>query len=334
MFNVKNLAAAALISLTAVAAMASNFRAADQLYLPIGGHAAGASATFATDLFVSNLTDDPVTVTMIFSAGTAGTQSTNLTPITLAAKERKELKDFFLNQPVSGFGQLIFNGCKTGADCGPATQDSSGVSPNFRNISVEARVWSFPTGSDPNASPTNGQDLTAYPWYSYVSMDQAANNLDKVFITGIRNTGSSGAGTYRTNLGIVNASQYSSTSIKITLFDSAGNALGNTTVNLQPLGVAFPVSVGGIPGAPTGPTATGLWVQVEQVSSSPTGDSPASCGSNGCPAFFAFGSVLDNVTSDATTLEAQYFKSLDYALAAIYPGSTAGKTNMRRAVHH
>ena len=66
MFNVKKLAVAAAM-LVAGSAFASNFRAADQVYVPVAGHAAGGSGTFISDVFLSNLSTDPVTVTVTAS---------------------------------------------------------------------------------------------------------------------------------------------------------------------------------------------------------------------------------------------------------------------------
>ena len=89
----------------------------------------------------------------------------------------------------------------------------------------------------------------------------------------------------------------------------------------------------------TGATATNAYLTVEQIASTPTNDSPATCGTSGCPAFFAYGSVLDNSPSsgDATTLEPQYLKPLtDAAIACIYnPNSSCKATSgFRRAVKH
>ena len=41
---------------------------------------------------------------------------------------------------ISAFGQLIFNACKAGADCTP--DPTTGLNANFRNISVESRIYS------------------------------------------------------------------------------------------------------------------------------------------------------------------------------------------------
>ena len=46
MVNFKKIGVAAAMMLTAVGAMASNFRAADQVYVPIAGHAAGSRSGF------------------------------------------------------------------------------------------------------------------------------------------------------------------------------------------------------------------------------------------------------------------------------------------------
>jgi len=343
MFNVKKLAVAAAMMLVAGSAFASNFRAADQVYVPIAGHAAGGSGTFISDVFLSNLSTDAVTVTVIYvPLGATSTAQTNFTPIQLAAGERKEFVDFFVSALglQSGIGQLIFNACKAGNDCGPATQDQFGVSPFFRPISVESRIFSIPPGTTLSQNPpTTGQAFPGFPWYSFVSSDSATVGLDKVFITGFRNTGTVGqAGTYRGNIGLVNASQFSNTNLSVKLFNGATGAqigaavpvglgpLGNTQLNI---GTAFP--------AFTGSTATNAYVTVEQVSSTPTSDSPQTCGTSGCPAFFAYGSVLDNVSGDATTLEAQYTKALtDAAIACIYnPTSSCKATSgFRRAVKH
>ncbi len=335
------------MTLVAGSALASNFRAADQVYVPVAGHVAGGSGTFISDVFLSNLSTDPVTVTVVFvPLGPSGLTAPAQTfpAIQLAAGERKEFVDFFVSALGlnSGLGQLIFNGCKQNADCSTATQDQFGVSPFFRPISVESRIFSIPPGkalSDNPPPPTTGQAFAGFPWYSFVSSDSSSVGLDKIFITGFRNTGSAGtAGTYRGNLGLVNASQFSSTNLAVKLFNGATGAqigstftqglgpLGNVQVNL---GVAFP--------AFTGSTATNAYVTVEQIGSTPTSDAPQTCLPNGCPAFFAYGSVLDNASGDATTLEPQFTKALsDLAIGCIFNPSSSCKasTSFRRVAKH
>jgi hypothetical protein len=347
-----SLATAAL--LVAGSAMATNFRGADQVYVPAAGHFSGASGTFISDVFVTNLsTTDTVTVSVIYATGNQGTQQSFPNLFDLAPKERREFVDFVATPTSQGglglttaFGQLIFNGCKKGTDCGPATQDpTTGFSPNFRPISVETRVYSIPAGAALSDNPpplTNGQLFTGFPWYNFVSQDQAANNLDKVFVTGLRQTGAPGTrGTYRSNIGVVNASQYSSTTMVITLFDGkTGAQLGQATVGLGPLGQAQPGLTALFPNVNFTTNGTNLWAEISQINSTAVGTVPDSCKPNGCPAFFAYGSVLDNGSGDATTLEPQYEIPLtDAAIACIYPTNAAtsnckgGKT-IRRAVAH
>lgn len=327
----KKLGVAAAVVLCAASAMASNFRGADQVYVPVAGHAAGQGALFQSDIFISNLENEGVDVSVILSTGPGGTQSEFRNVIHLAAGERKEYIDFVgttLGQS-SAIGQLIFNACAEGKDCGPATQNSDGVSPFFRNISVESRIYSIPTGAGANP-PTNGQLMSGIPWYNFVSSLQSGTKLDKVFITGIRQNGAFGtAGTYRSNIGLVNASQYSRTTIVVKLFNGAGQQQGSEyTEVLQPLGFVQRNVSQMFPSA----SGSNLWVTVEQRNNEAV-DAPSSC-TQGCPAFLAYGSVLDNSTNDATTLEAQYLVPMDpAALAILYPGSS-GKASIRRSARH
>lgn len=332
---IKKIGFAAAIALVAASAMASNFRVADQVYVPAAGHI----ASFASDIFISNPTTDPVTVSVILAQGTGGTQQSFPNLINLAAGERRELVDFVgaptssggLNQG-SALGQLIFNGCKTGGNCdvntcagGPSV--NGGVCPDFRSISVESRIYS--TGSN----GTTGQLFSGYPWYSYVTSEQSGTGLDKVFITGIRQNAN-----YRTNLGVVNASQFSSTVMRIKLFNGqTGAQIGSDAiVPLQPLGTSQAKLTDFFPGV----SGTNMWVQITQESSTPTSDAAANGCSTGCPGFFAYGSVLDNATTDATTLEPQYFVGLnDAQIGCLYPspGTTAnckGARTLKRAVKH
>ena len=201
MLKLQKLAVAAAIWLLAVSAMASNFRAADQIYVPNAGHIQGSSGLFISDVFIANLSNDPVTISVIFSGLLGGTsqQKNYNDKFTLAANERKEFVDFFANTlgESSAFGQLIFNACKSGADC-VATQDPiSGDSPFFRPISVETRIYAIPTGTTlAQNPPTVGQLFAGIPWYNFATSD-APDGYNKIFITGIRNTGT-GAGTTST----------------------------------------------------------------------------------------------------------------------------------------
>lgn len=335
----RKLGVAAALILIASGAFASNFRAADQVYVPIAGHAGGSSGTFITDAFLANLSGDSVDVSVIYvplGENSGGTAPANLEElrgrITLQPFERKEFLDIFANtlgKPVA-LGMLVFNGCKAGTSCGTDTQNQAGVSPNFRPISVQTRIYQI-TQAGPNP-PTTGQLFTGIPWYSFVSTLQSPVQLDKVFITGVTQTGGAGqAGTFRTNIGVVNASEYSRTDIRFRLYQgtlSDGNLKAQATRTLGPLGnqqYGFATLFG------SALIGSNYFVTVEQLSPSAVPGAPSSC-EQGCPAFLAYGSVLDNISGDATTLEAQYLIEMNAAaLEILYPPS-AGKTVLRRLV--
>ncbi len=356
MFKAKHWGIAAMMMLVAFGAMASNFRVADQVYLPAAGHVAG----FSSDVFISNLSStDSVDVTFIFGPQSAGLPSapyqTGFPKITLLPSERRELIDFFPNTLgiTSGFGQVIFNACKAGADCTPALD--TGENANFRPISVESRIYFAPgncldkynttvcvaAGTNP---VTTGQLFAGTPWYSFVSSTNTSG-LNTVFITGFRQNSA-----FRGNLGLVNASQFSSTTLTAKLRNGATGAQIGSDFNqtLGPLNMlqinltnAFPAIVG--------TQTTNVYVEVSQgvstpiVSSDPAKDAVANGCNNGCPAFLAYGSVLDNFSSDATTLEPQFTKALNTTqIACVYTPDQLtvpctlkmGGQTVRRAARH
>jgi hypothetical protein len=337
----KNVVAVAIM-FAAAGAMASNFRAADQVYVPAAGHLSGASGTFISDVFISNLSGDSVSVSIIYANGQGGAQQSFNNVITLQPNERQEILDIFPGKLglQTGFGQLIFNACKQGGNCDVNTCPNgatTGVCPDFRNISVESRIYSIPAGSNPATAATTGQLFSGIPWYNFVSSDAAPVGLDKIFITGLRNTGGAGTpGTYRGNIGLVNASQYSTTTLLVKLFTGTGTQIGTTfSQTLSPLGHVQPGISAMFPTF-TGATATNAYVTVEQTGTQPTGDASANGCPNGCPAFFAYGSVLDNLSGDATTLEPQYTMPLTTAAINCIYNSTGckGAFNLHRAVKH
>jgi len=311
MLKFQKLVVAAALSLFAFSAMASNFRAADQVYVPNAGHIGGGSGTFISDVFISNLSNDSVTISLIFS-GLINNQSQTQVfndKFTLAPQERKEFVDFFASQLnlTSAFGQLIFNACKTGANCAADQDPITGISPNFRPISVETRIFAIPTGSTLDQKPpTVGQLFAGIPWYNFASSEAPAG-YNKIFITGIRQTGN-GAGTFRTNIGLVNASQFSTTTLKVSLYrgNNPSTPLSTYQETLGPLGFHQQSLTAMFPTLTAGSDLTNLFAIVEQLSSQATSDAPQGCLPNGCPAFLAYGSSLDNVTSDPTTLEPQF----------------------------
>jgi hypothetical protein len=358
MVKVKSVVTAAMM-LCAAGAMANNFRVADQVYVPAAAHAAGASGTFISDVFISNLSTDGVAVTVLYGSGTTGTlQSfgTVANPlITLAAGERREIPDFMATPQAQGglgltvaFGQLIFNACKAGGNCTvgscPGGDPTAGTCPDFRPISVETRVYSIPPPGGCTAifaaakcagstQPTTGQLFAGLPWYSFASSDALGPGLDKVFITGFRNNTD-----FRSNIGVVNASQFSTTTIVLKLFDGKTNTQigSNATITLAPFGhTQILISDARLFPSFTGATATNAYVTVEQTNTIPTADAAANGCTNGCPAFFAYGSVLDNLSGDATTLEPQFMKPLtDAAISCIFNTICKGAFVAHRPVKH
>ncbi len=341
MFKVKQVGMVVAMALTAVSAMASNFRAADQVYLPIAGHFQGIkSETFVTDVAISNLSDDAIDVSIIFGSGAGGTIKTFPKALTLNKGERREVLDFFATvlKDSNNQGQLIFNACKKDQDCTP---DAAGLNANYRNISIESRIYSTAAGTDPATAPTVGQQFPGTPWYNFISSTTFGSGFDRAFITGLRNTGTAGqAGTYRTNIGLVNASQFSTTTLVATLFDGAtGNPIGQPySQTLSPLG-QVQKSLNEMYGTTfTGATAKNGYIVVTQTNTVPTSDAVANGCTNGCPAFLTYGSLLDNISDDGTTLESQYTKALtDAAQTCIYTpelgNCKAGATIHRSAKH-
>jgi hypothetical protein len=337
----RKLGVAAALILSATGAFASNFRAADQVYVPVAAHAGGSSGTFITDAYLANLSGDDVDVSVIYVP--LGENSGANTPagleeirnrITLRPFERKQFLDIFANTlgKPSAFGVLVFNGCKATLSCGTDTQNpDTGVSQNFRPISVETRIYQI-TSTAPNP-PTTGQLFTGIPWYSFVSKLQSTAQLSKVFITGLTQTGLAGQpGTFRSNIGVVNASEYSRTEIKFRLYQGRLNDAdlkAEVIKNLGPLGsqlYGFNALFPGFSGAD-------YFVTVEQGTTQAVPGAPSSC-EEGCPAFLAYGSVLDNISGDATTLEAQYLIEMSpAALDILFPIGT-GKGVLRRLVRH
>lgn len=337
----RKLGIAAALILSATGAFASNFRAADQVYVPVAGHLGGSSGTFITDAYLANLSGDSVDVAVIYvpigenSGGTAPAGLEELRGrITLRPFERKEFLDIFpntLGKP-TGFGMLVFNGCRTGTSCGTDTQNpATGVSPNFRAISVETRIYQI-TSAAANP-PTTGQLFSGIPWYSFVSKLQSSVQLDKVFITGLTQTGGAGqAGTFRANIGVVNASEYSRTEIRFRLYQGTladADLKAEVTKSLGPLGSQLYGFTALFPSF----SGSNFFVTVEQGTVNVVPGAPTNC-EEGCPAFLAYGSVLDNISGDATTMEAQYLIEMNPdVLDILYPLGT-GKGVMRRIVRH
>ena len=343
-------AVAVLLTLVATGAMASNFRVADQVYLPAAGHFTGSRGeTWVTDVWLANPSStDAIDVSVIYSSGVTGSIQNFAKVFTLAANEHREVPDFMSTSQASGGlglaagsnGQLIFNGCKAGGNCDITTcpnGTTTGVCPDFRNLSVEGRIYAIPSGGN-STSPTYGQGFPGIPWYNYVSTNAAAVGLDKVFISGLRNTGAGfgSNGTYRTNIGLVNASQYSTTQLLVKLFDKTGTQIDSfTSDTLGPLGLKQYSVAQMFTKFPTAATSTGAYVTVEQISVLPTSSAAGAGCNDGCPSFLAYGSLIDNGSDDPTTLESQYLAALsDAAQQCIYNSNCKGTVKLHRAVQH
>ncbi|HVT45735.1 MAG TPA: hypothetical protein VMT00_15250 [Thermoanaerobaculia bacterium] len=316
MQRLKRMVIAVSISLMAAGAWANNFKAADQVYLAAMARIPiNATSIFKTDVVISNLTNVAVRVDVALSEGTGGTPNAvsdaNLRLVrVLQPFERVEISDFV--QSVLGraqaFGQAIFFACREGGDCRNCEANDA----DCRNISVEARIYTENSAGCLNNSPicTVGQLFSGVPFYNYASIEEQASNLHRVFIVGLREFGTRATGTspgsgFRSNIGAINASNTTSTTLLLRLFRNESPAVqfGEARVTLGPLGH----TQGNVAGLFAGFTGSGF-VTVEQESFTPLpGETDA------VPGFIVYGSILDNVTNDATTLAPQFYEPLDYA---------------------
>jgi hypothetical protein len=277
----------------ATAASASAFRAADIVYLPAVARLQGAGGSFfKTDVTITNTSTSRVVVQVAYVEGSGDNSTAPNTLITLptfAPGERRELID--IAQSALGRenanGYLIFFSCREGGNCTDC--DTNGD--DCLNITVQGRIYNDTPGG------TFGQSFPGIPWYSYAALTSTAQGTDRLSINGIRNNTE-----YRTNIGLVNASQFSSTVLRLRLFNTTGTQIGEMNQTLGPLGrIQFPVTQ-----IAAGFTGDG-YVTIEQVSAT-----PAPGQNDAVPGFFAYGSLLDNRTSDPTTLEAQFNGALPF----------------------
>lgn len=299
----KNKTLVTFLVLVAIAgsAVAGNFRAADTIYMPAAGRVQGA-AFFKTDVFVTNVDTSAAEVTIVYLPTGATADYSNPSTWTtvdlpqLAAGATVELEDiigttFGLS---SGFGHLLFFACAAGADCSSGCDGG-----NCRSIVVEGRVYAEATGSAcPNATSlcTLGQLFSGLPWYSYAGSSLASEGQDKVKILGLRQFGGTTPTRtgFRSNIGLVNASQTSSITLLITLFDENDTQFNTASVTLGPLAHTQQ----NVSALFAGFTGTGYAI-VEQTGGSSEG-------------FFAYGSTLDNTSDDPTTMESSFLSELDY----------------------
>jgi hypothetical protein len=296
--------------LLAIPAMASNFRAADVVYLNAAGRVQGAGgALFKTDVVITNVSNAAVEVDAVFLQPTgggdlSGSFDTDFVTIgTLQAGQSLLIEDIV--QTTFGksahFGHMIFYSCRVNGNCSDCDTNPADCLP----ITVQGRVY-----DDGDPGRTVGQLFSGLPWYSYVSTTVARHDLDTAWITGIRQDPAGAIPGYRSNIGVVNASEYSSTVIRVRLFRNNGTLFGSANVTLGPLGhrqqnVADAAMFSGFTGEG--------YVILDQISVTPTRpDDPDPFIASGAPGFYAYGSVLDNATNDPTTLEAMYPVPLDF----------------------
>ncbi|MBV9496747.1 MAG: hypothetical protein JOZ54_21055 [Acidobacteria bacterium] len=266
---------------------ANAFRAADIVYLPAVARLQGAGGSFfKTDVTIINTSTSRAVVQVAYLEG-SGDNSPALNALitlpTFAPGERRELIDIArsaLNRETAN-GSLIFFACREGGNCTSCDSNAG----ECLDIAVQGRIYNDTPGG------TYGQSFPGIPWYSYAALTSTNDGTDRLSINGVRNTAN-----YRTNIGLVNASQFSSTVLRLRVFNSIGAQVGEMDQPLGPLGrVQLPVTQIAV-----GFTGDG-YVTVEQVSATPTAGH-----TDAVPGFFAYGSLLDNRTSDPTTLEAQF----------------------------
>jgi hypothetical protein len=294
--------------LLAVPAMASNFRAADVVYLNAAGRVQGAGgALFKTDVVIANVSNAAVEVDAVFLQPTGGGDlrgsfDTDFVTIgTLQAGQALLIEDIV--QTTFGrsahFGHMIFYSCRVGGNCDDCDANPADCLP----ITVQGRVY-----DDGDPGRTVGQLFSGLPWYSYISTAVSQHGLDTAWITGIRQDAAGAIPGYRSNIGVVNASEFSSTVIRVRLFRNNGTLFNQHNVTLGPLGHRQQNVTAMFPGF----TGEG-YVILDQISVTPTNpDDPDEFIREGAPGFFAYGSVLDNATNDPTTLEAMYPVPLDF----------------------
>ncbi|MEA2491056.1 MAG: hypothetical protein QOH21_2848 [Acidobacteriota bacterium] len=292
----------------AAVATASTFRAADIVYLPaVARLPGGFGAFFKTDVTITNTNTTRVVVQVAYVEGSADNSTALNTLITLPTfvpGERRELIDIAQSAlgRESANGYLIFFSCREGGNCTSCDTNAG----DCLNITVQGRIYNDTPGG------TFGQSFPGIPWYSYAAMT-STTGTDRLSINGVRNNAN-----YRTNIGLVNASQFSSTVLRLRLFNSTGTQVGEMDQTLGPLGRSqFPVAQ-----IAAGFTGDG-YVTVEQVSATPTpGQEDA------VPGFFAYGSLLDNRTNDPTTLEAEFNVPLPFD--CVYAAKGQGRRPVRR----
>jgi len=170
------------------------------------------------------------------------------------------MRTLFGNDDVR-IGFVMLFACREGSDCTQCDADC-------RRITARARV--FTTDAE---GKTYGQLVPGVPSQSLHGPD------DRVFLTGIRQTGA-----FRTNVGLLNASEQAETTLRLRLHDASGER-GVYEQRLPPLAFVQGSVAAMFPGF----TGEG-WIAIESGSMAP---------------FLAFASMIDNASNDPVYLESQ-----------------------------
>lgn len=291
---------------------AQTFPASDSVLMPAIGSANNGSVRYASDVTISNLSADDVAVNVLFTPANTPNPVVQHFPgaVHLKAGQRLEFIDFTTNiLHVAGFGMAYFNGCKEGVDCTP--DPTTGLNANYRSISIESRIYSSAVVGGPTV-PTVGQNMQGIPWRMLATADTACGGcagLQTLMIVGIRDSAA-----FHTNIGIGNASEFSSCYLTVNLYDGTDGGLRDTVnIRLGPLASRQAQNVVDMLPKFTawsrlnrGRPVTNAVVTITQSGVTPTSDAEAHGCPDGCPAFVAYGSLIDNQTQDVTTLEAQF----------------------------
>ncbi len=320
MFNYRRIVLGALLTLTAMTASANNFRAADLVYLTaIASAPGGGGSFFKTDVFISNLSTSTVDVDIAFAPTGGGDNTEALLPanmrrVTLAPGERREIIDI-LNSLFgrTGIGQALFFACQAGGNCADCDADSS----DCELITVQGRIYTEGGGAACPGNAANctfGQLFSGIPWYNFASGDALSTglNYDEVFMAGIRQTTA-----FRSNVGVTNASTDYSMVLRVRLFSNSGQPVGSTNLTLGPLG-HIQANVANLFAGFTG----NGYVVVDQVSFNRVTPVTEPPDQTPIPGFFAYASMVDNVSNDPTTLESQFINELPFA--CVYGDSAKG----------
>ncbi len=341
----------------------AQFPAADRVVLPTAGHASNGATTFVSNVTITNLSVGPVTIDVIYSpvntlAANADSNHPNellmYFPAVIRIANRASLTfpDFFANtlKMPSGNGMLIFKAHRDLPDrwrsMGDSWRDMSAFDA-YCLISVESSSCSTTIGEHDVTGKLCAIGMCAHcesfpgiPWHEYVSSDDR-QALAKVSINWIKSTPQ-----FRTKIGINNLSQWSSTTIGVTLFDGNGVQRGQIQQRLGPLENMIQevgIAAGWFKDIP--PNA---WVKVEQAATEPIPEAKSTDCSDGCPAFTAYGVMIDSQTGDQTRLPPEFdapgFIPLVTAPQGVVPlpprpirpfsvaGTSAGKVGIRAPI--